>query len=169
MDFKSAIQSKVYKILVLLLAVFLVLFLTFIAGMNVGFHKARFSYQWGENYQKNFAGPRNGTLHGILRDFGGKDFINSHGAAGRIIKIDSAQSKNADSNQTGIIIMKDRDGIEKSVIIDGATSIMRFRKTIKLSDLKNDDAITVIGFPNEQGQIIAKFIRILVTLESNAK
>ena len=38
---------------------------------------------------------------------------------------------------------------------------MRLRKAIKVSDLKVDEAITVIGSPTDDGKIEAKFIRVL--------
>ena len=150
MDFKNIIQSKAYKIAAISLAAILVLFLTFSAGMRVGFYKARFSYQWGENYHKNFAGPRNGMLRGAFKDFGGKDLIDSHGAAGQILKIDGPT-----------LVIKGRDNVEKIVVVKEDTVIRRFAETIKLDDLKVDSNIVVIGEPNGQGQIEAKFIRTM--------
>ena len=150
MDFKNIIQSKAYKIAAISLAAILVLFLTFSAGMRVGFYKARFSYQWSENYHKNFAGPRNGMLRGAFKDFGGKDLIDSHGAAGQILKIDGPT-----------LVIKGRDNVEKIVVVKEDTVIRRFAETIKLDDLKVDSNIVVIGEPNGQGQIEAKFIRTM--------
>ena len=149
-DFKSFVQSKIYKIIILSLLVFIVLFLVFNAGMAVGFRKAKFSYQWGENYYKNFASPRGGMLHGAFRNFEGKDFINSHGAAGQILKINGSE-----------IVIKGQDGVEKIIIIKEDTSIVRFREAIKVSDLKVDEFITIIGSPTDDGKIEAKFIRVL--------
>ena len=161
MELKQLIQSKPYMALVLLLAVIAVIFLVFGIGMYVGYHKARFSYQWGENYHKNFGGPRGG----LFRDFGGKDFINSHGAAGQIIKIDSATN----AEQTATLIIKGQDNVEKIVLVKSDTLIERLRETIKSNDLKVDDIITVIGLPNDQGQIEAKFIRILPSMSTSTK
>jgi hypothetical protein len=39
--------------------------------------------------------------------------------------------------------------------------IERLRETVKISDLKVDDFVVVIGEPNDSGQIEAKFIRLL--------
>lgn len=156
MDLKNIIQSRTYKIAAISLAAIFALFLTFSAGMRVGFYKAKFSYQWGENYHNNFGGPRGGMLRGAFRDFGGKDFIDSHGAAGKILKIDPSTN----SGQAEVII-KGQDGMEKIIVIKEDTSIVRLRESIKVSDLKVDEAITVIGSPNKQGKIEAKFIRVL--------
>src|SRR3989344_5152823 len=111
MDLKNMIQSRTYKITAISLAAIFVLFLTFSAGMRVGFRKAIFSYKWGENYHNNFSGPRGGMLRGAFRDFGGKDFIDSHGATGQILKIDPSTG----SGQVEIVI-KGQDGVEKIII-----------------------------------------------------
>ncbi len=95
-------------------------------------------------------------LRGAFRDFGGKDFIDSHGAAGQILKIDPSTS----SGQAELVI-KGQDGVEKIIIIKEDTSITRFREAIKLSDLKINDSIAMIGSPTGDGKIEAKFIRIL--------
>jgi hypothetical protein len=50
--------------------------------------------------------------------------------------------------------------MEKIILIKEDTVIKRFRDNIKLSDLKVDDYVTVIGEPNEEGQIQAKLIRL---------
>lgn len=149
-DFKNLVKSRIYKIIAITIAVILVLFLVFSAGMRVGFYKARFSYQWGENYHKNFSGPRGGMLRGAFRDFGGKDFIDSHGSAGQILKIDGTE-----------VVIKGQDGVEKIIIIKEDTSIVRLREAIKASDLKVGEDITIIGSPTDDGKIEAKFIRVL--------
>ncbi len=146
MDLKDFIKSKPYLAIALLVAVIAVLFLTFSAGMFVGFHKARFSYQWGENYHKNFGGPQGGFLEG----FRGKDLIDANGVAGQIMKIDNST-----------LVIRGRDDVEKIVAIKNDSVIKRFNETVKLSDLKIDDLIVVIGEPNNSGQIEAKFIRVL--------
>lgn len=150
MNVKTFIQSKTYKIIILSLAALVILFLAFNAGMAVGFRKARFSYQWAENYHKNFAGPRGGMLRGAFRDFGGEDFIGAHGAAGQIIKIDGNE-----------IVIRGRDGIEKIAVVKDDTDIERLREAVKLADLKVDDYIAVIGSPDDAGRIEAKLIRVL--------
>jgi len=152
MDIKEIIKSKAYMITALSLAVIAVAVLIFGAGMYAGYRKARFSYQWGENYHMNFGGSRGG----MMRDFGGKDLIDSHGASGQIIKIDGS-----------VIIIKGQDGVEKSILIKDDTTIRRFRETIKLNDLKVNDYIVIIGSPNNSGQIEAKFLRMMPTASSS--
>jgi hypothetical protein len=118
----------------------------FSLGVFVGYHKARFSYAWGENYHNNFGGPRGG----LFKDFSGKEFMDAHGTYGQIVKV-------TDST----LVVKGSDSVEKIVVVNDDTSIMRLRDAIKISDLKINDNVIIIGEPNEQGQIGAKFIRFL--------
>ena len=115
-------------------------------GMAVGFHKARFSYEWGEHYDRNFGGPH----HGLFGFREGSQFMDAHGTFGHVIKVD-----------TSSIVIQGRDNVEKVVLVDNATSIQRMRQAIGIQDLKIDDSVVIIGEPNNQGQIIAKFIRVM--------
>jgi hypothetical protein len=122
--------------------------MVFRLGMFVGFRKAGFSYQWSDNYHRNFAGPRGGFGGDIM----GNDFIEANGAFGRIIKIDG---------QT--IAVKGKNEAEKLILISDKTIIKKFKDTVPAAELKTDDNIVVIGEPNEAGQIEANLIRIMPT------
>jgi hypothetical protein len=149
MDFNKYLQSKTFKGALVAIGALSVLLFVFKAGEFVGYGKANFSYRWGENYHRNFAGPRNGFLGNFGRGFGDKDFINAHGTFGTIIKIDGST-----------LVVKGRDDVEKIILISDQTIITRRRETIKSNDLKVDDRVVIIGSPNEQGQIEAKLIRV---------
>lgn len=138
-------QSKTFKWLIGILGGLIILLLIFQLGMYIGFRKAGFSYLWGDNYHRAFGGPKGG----FLRDFEGRDFISGHGTAGTIAKIDGSS-----------LIIKDRDGVEKVVSITESTSIKKGRTDIKLSDLKIDDQVVIIGSPKDDGTVEAKIIRI---------
>lgn len=142
------VQSKKFIVAIAGLVGLAVLIGTFSLGVFVGYHKARFSYAWGENYHKNFGGPRGG----LFQDFSGKEFMDAHGTYGQIVKVDAST-----------LVVKGRDNVEKIVVVSADTSIMSLRNAIKISDLKVNDNIVVIGEPNNQGQIEAKFIRFLPT------
>ncbi len=139
------LQSKKFKIIMVAIVAIIVLLLAFKAGEFVGFKKAGFSYQWGENYQRNFGGPRGG----MFNDFMGKDFMNAHGNAGSIIKIDA-----------NVLIIKGQKNVEQTIVVSDQTMIRRQQDILKVSDLKVDDRVTVIGSPNKEGQIEAKLIRV---------
>lgn len=150
MDFNKLFQSKSFKTFFIVLSALIVLLLVFKTGVFVGYKKASFSYRWGENYHRNFAGPRGGFFGNFKQSFSDKgDFINAHGTFGSVIKID---------NNT--VVVKDGDDIEKTVLVSNNTAINKGRETIKVSDLKVDDGVVIIGSPNEQGQIEAKIIRV---------
>ena len=146
MDLGQIIRSKTFSRVLAVTAALVALLLIFQLGVLVGFRKARFSYRWGENYQRNFAGPRGGF---IRRGFGDRGFINAHGVFGQILKIDE-----------NVLVLKGRDGVEQLVLVGERTGIEHGRQRILFSELRVDDSLVVIGRPNEQGQIEAKFIRL---------
>lgn len=120
----------------------IVLVIVFAAGVFVGLDKARFSSRFGQNYVRNFGGSQ--------RFISDRDFMNAHGSAGQIIKIEG-----------NIITVKNQGGAEKNIIADSQTTIEKMRQQIKLGDLKVDDFVVAIGKPDNQGQIQAKLIRVL--------
>jgi hypothetical protein len=118
--------------------------LIFYAGVTIGFYKASFGHAWGENYERNF---------GMMSDrpmLNENNFPNANGAIGKIIKI-----------ELPTLIVEGRDNTEKVILIKKDTQIQEIRKLITTNDLKVDDFVVVIGAPNEQGQIEAKFIRVM--------
>ena len=116
----------------------------FQAGVTVGFRKAHFAKSWNDNYYKNF-GP---NRHGVTGPMPGQ-FPNAHGTVGKII-----------STSGSILIVEDR-GTEKTVSITDTTKIRKQNTDGISSDLTPETYIVVVGDPNDQGQINAKFIRIM--------
>ncbi len=155
------IKSNKFKIAVAVVGVILIAFVSFAAGLGVGFKKARFSYKFGENYERNFMGPRLGQKDlgkkggplGMMRekfkDFEGRGFRNAHGIAGTIISL-------TDNN----IVIKDKDNKENTVAITDKTIIKLGRDDVKIGDLKNDQQVVVMGNPGENGVINADLIRV---------
>jgi len=148
MTLSKIFQSKAFQVVTWVVAGLIVLLVIFWLGMFVGRNRAMFSYRWGENYHRNFGGPREGFLGGFFSDR--TDFIESHGVFGQIIKIDGST-----------LVVKGGDNVEKIILTKDDTSVMRFQTRVKLSDLKVDDYIVVVGQPNESGQIEAKLIRVM--------
>ena len=56
MSTQEIIKSKKFKIAALVVGVLIVALVSFGGGVAVGFMKARFSYNFGENYERNFVG-----------------------------------------------------------------------------------------------------------------
>lgn len=155
MDFNNFFQSKKIKIIFFAIGALIILLLVFAAGEFIGYRKARFSYKWADNYHQNFAGPKVGFFGNFKRGFGDRDYTNSHGTFGSIIKIDYSTSTNQ-----ALLIVIGEDNVEKTIFISDKATITSRRETIKASDFKVGDRVTIIGSPNEQGQIEAKLIRI---------
>lgn len=146
MDIDKIFQSKIFRVVILSILVLMVILLILKIGMFIGAKRAGFTRGWGDNYHQNFGGPKGGFMAG----FGDKDFMQANGISGQIIKIDGTT-----------ITVSGRDNVEKIISTDDKTIIRNLDKTIKVSDLKVDDFIVVIGEPNDAGQIEAKFIRVM--------
>jgi hypothetical protein len=138
------IQKQSYKIAILALLSAFLLLLAFKIGELVGFRKAAFSYRWGAQYHQNFGGPR----AGFFGEDDGRGFMNAHGSFGTILKIDG-----------NTVLVRDADNTEKTIIVGDKTVINRMNGVIGVSDLAVDERVTIIGTPNDKGQIDAKFIR----------
>ncbi|PIP27568.1 MAG: hypothetical protein COX30_01170 [Candidatus Moranbacteria bacterium CG23_combo_of_CG06-09_8_20_14_all_39_10] len=157
---KEFIQSRTFKIIAAIIGVFLISVVSFGAGVAVGLHKARFSADFGKNYERNFMGSRFGSgrgtiggngggMMGFFRDFEGRDFRNGYGLSGIIISV-------TDNN----VIIKDRDNKENTVTVSDQTLIKSQRDNLKLSDLKVNDQIVVMGNPGDNGVVNASLIRV---------
>ncbi|MDD5341419.1 MAG: hypothetical protein PHC97_03205 [Patescibacteria group bacterium] len=139
-------HSVTFRYFVFAVAALIILLLVFKVGQNIGTRKANFSYQWGENYHKNFAGPKGG----FLNEFGNEDFIESHGVFGQILK-----------NEGQSLVISGNDKAERIILVSRDTIVRHFRGDISPSELKISDFVVVIGEPNSIGQIAAKLIRVI--------
>lgn len=146
MDINKIFQSKIFQGVIIGLAALVVILFIFKAGMTVGIKKADFSCRWSDNYHQNFGGPKGGFWGG----FNDQDFIEANGTVGQIIKIDGSN-----------LVVRGRGNVEKVIVVKDDTVIERLKETIKISDLKVDDTIVIIGEPNSAGQIEAKLIRVM--------
>ena len=144
-------QSKLFKGIILGIGSLVVLIIIFSLGIFVGEERADFSFHWAEEYHKNFGGPS----QGFLGEVPGDDFANANGVSGQIMKIDLAQ------DQTASLTIKGEDNVEKSILVTNKTTIRMQRKNVKLSDLKINDYVVIIGNPDKNGQVDAEFIRVI--------
>jgi len=146
MDIKKTLQSKTFFKAMVAVGIVFVVAVIFQAGVWTGYRKAAFSFRWGDKYYRSFGGPRGefapGLPHGAFPD--------AHGSAGRVVKI-----------ELPTLVIQDRDGAEKVVLIKDDTVIRRFRDEIAPEDVRVDDFVVIIGEPNEQSQIEAKLIRLM--------
>ena len=142
---KELLQSAKFKKVLCRIAVIAVALIIFQVGVFVGYHKAAFSYRWGENYYRTFGGPGRHMLWGMPRG----EFSEAHGVAGKVIKVDLPT-----------IVVESEDKLEKMILIKDNTIVVRFRDTVKPTDIKPDDFVVIIGAPNDQAQIEARLIRL---------
>ena len=153
-DFSKIFQTKWFKIAVYAIAGIIIFLVGFKTGTFVGLRKAGFSYQWGENYHKNFGGPRGGFMAPFMMD---EEYLNPHATFGKIIKIELPE-----------IIIQGQSEAEKSVLIKDDTSIRRLSEIIKGADLKVGDQVVIVGEPDNSGQISAKLIRVMPASPSSS-
>jgi len=148
---KKVLGSKVFHTVVCTLGILLVASFIFQAGQMSGFRKASFGRDWGSNYEMNFGSPHMipKMMGQRFGDFG--NLPNASGAIGKIIKIELPT----------IIVLDEKENIEKVVLIDKDTEIRKARESITSNELKIDEHIVIIGAPNSSGQIEAKLIRFL--------
>ena len=157
---KKVVESKYFKVAFYSVAIVTFVAIVFGAGVSVGLHKARYSYQWGANYERNFAGrPQHrqmgpgglGDPEGPMGFFGGggREMRNANGLAGTVVSI-------ADN----LIVIKDEQNKENTVSVSDKTIIKAGRDEIKIGDLKNDERVVVIGKPDDKGTVAAEFIRV---------
>jgi len=156
MNIQETMQSKKFKVAALAVGVVIIALVSFAGGVAIGFHKARFSYKFGENYERNFVGgPFQGPgmmergPRGMMVDLRGSGMRNGHGIAGSIISV-------ADNK----IVIKDRNGQENTITVGDKTLIKLGQNTIGINDLKNDEQIVVMGQPGDNGTINADLTRV---------
>jgi len=148
---KNLSRPKIFQLVIGLIIALVVLLVTFQAGRFIGFRQAVFSGHFGDNYYRAINGPDHGPLGNTgPRGFWSDDLPNSHGAAGKIIKINLP---------TLVVICP--DNLEKVIKVGDDTIVRRWRESIKASDLKVGDFIVTIGGADDNSQIVAKLIRLL--------
>jgi hypothetical protein len=152
METKDITRTRKMQILAVAIIFIAVLFGTFQAGVFVGFHKASFFFKSGDNFYNAFGNrgdrliDRMGRNGEMFRD----ELSGGHGAVGSILRV----------NLPSIIVVGP-DTIEKEIIVNEDTIVRQLRETSSINDLRVDQHISVLGAPNDQGQIVAKFIRIV--------
>ena len=102
-------ESKLFGIIILATTGLVVLVFVFGLGVFVGTKKAEFSFQWADEYHKNFGGPQGG----FFGDMMGQNFTEANGVFGQIIKI---------ADQT--LTIQGNDNVEKNILITDKTTIV---------------------------------------------
>ncbi len=141
------IRTVISKILIVIVGVIIVACI-FLVGETVGYHKVETSYRFGENYNRIFEGQQG--MHNIFLMPIDNMFSGTHGAFGKIVKITLPQ-----------VVIVGQDGLEKIIVLNDDSIIKEFRGDVSSSSLSVGDTITVLGSPDDTGQITAKLIRVV--------
>jgi hypothetical protein len=136
--------SNPLKVIFILLAILMI----FSAGVFVGYHKARFAENWDRGYAQNWNDPKS-MLAPFMHN---NDDMNAHGAIGVISSVGDNQ-----------LMVKNPFEAEKIVIFGSNTTIHVMHGDGTTTDLVPGQHILTIGSPDDQGRIIATFIRIIPT------
>jgi len=135
MDLKNIHKSKTVRGIIIGLGIAILVLGIFKLGQVSGYHKARFSQRFGDNFNRNFVDPRG---EGFFKDFSDReDLPGGHGAVGKIVSI------------------------ALPLVLSDSTEILKYRDDITTTDLKVGDFIVVLGTPNDDGQVEAKLIRTI--------
>ena len=149
MEKKNFLESKLFIGIVFGVGALIVLFAVFRAGELVGYRRAGFSYQWGDDYYRTFGqSSRMMGFGGLMTD----DFPSTNGVIGRIIKVNASSSS---------LVIEGSDKVERVVVLGADTSVRRFRDTLTLNNLHIDDFVVVIGALDSNGTIEARLIRVV--------
>ena len=149
MNYKLFFKSYLFGKIAMFIGIIIIAMFIFQAGIFVGYRKAAFSYNLGDNYYRTFGSPRGEPM--MMGKFPrGEGFVNPHGANGKIIEI-----------SLPTIVVTGPDGIEKQITVNEKTDIRRFHEYLKPTDLKLDDMVIIIGTPDNTGKIEARLIRML--------
>ncbi len=139
-------ESKIIRDIIIIIGIVIVVLSILFIGINIGERRARFAGQYGDNFERNFVGTRNGMMGGYF----GQMLPSGHGAVGNIVSISLPQ-----------IIITGPDNLEKTILVGTSTIVRQFQQNIQSSDLKTGDSVVVIGNPNNSGQIEAALIRVM--------
>ncbi len=140
------LRSRGLKITAYSLSGLIIALLIFQAGMFVGYHKAEFSSEWGESYFKAFGEETTEAIPGVT----GQSYTDSYGVIGTVIKLNLPS-----------LVIAGQDGVEKAVITNDDTTVREYRNDLATADLKVNDFVVIVGDPNNQGQIMARLIRVI--------
>lgn len=144
----TILDSKKTRAILWIIGGFAVVLVVFGAGMVVGYRQGVFASHFGKDYLANFRGGVS-MMADVLP--GGPPPLNQYGMAGTVLGVDPSSS---------VISVEGPSGDEGWVVVNGGTMIREENRTISLRNVVPGNTIVVIGDPNGQGQVLARFIRI---------
>jgi uncharacterized membrane protein len=141
------LESKIVRAILWILGGLIILVVVFGLGITVGYDRAGFASGFDQNYYRNFYGaPPGGAMGSVAPPMQ----VAIHGVVGTVIDLG-----------TSTISVKNQQNNEQSVAISSGTDIRSGDSNTTIGNVAIGDQIAVIGEPNSEGQIDARFIRIL--------
>jgi len=140
------LESKKIRAVLWILGGLIVLFVVFGLGITVGYDRAGFAAGFNNNYYRIFYGAAPGGAVGMMAP---PMPVAIHGVVGKVIDVGSST-----------ISVEDQESNEQSVAVSSGTVIRNGESDVALENMTVGEQIAVIGEPNDQGQIDARFIRI---------
>lgn len=144
------LRPRILVLIAAVVGVMLVAVLSFAIGFTAGLHKARFSYRFGENYERNFVNSEEHSMKDrMLREMDGKFFRSGHGVVGEILSITSHT-----------IVVRSPEGQENSIEVTDTTVYRKGGDGVNLEALSVGDRVVVLGKPSDDGMVTADLIRV---------
>ena len=148
----SFLESRKVRTVLWILGGLIVLFVVFGLGIAVGYDRAGFAAGFDRNYFRIFfGGPPSGPIGMMSPPMP----MGIHGVVGAVIDVG-----------TSTISVTNQQDNEQSIAVSSGTVIRDGNNTVAIGDVAVGDQIAVIGEPNDQGQVAAKFIRVIATSSS---
>ena len=148
MDIRHISWSDSWKWLLAILVELVLLLAVFAVGMQVGFHKTRSLFMYGQ--------PGVGGMHrgwGSAEPFGmmpGHIPAQEHGIVGTVVKFSGNE-----------MTVKNIQGTEEIITVDSATVIRNSFGTATTTDIHSGDQVVAFGQPGTAGTLVAKLIRVV--------
>ena len=120
------------------LSFILVLLVVYALGIVVGYRRATFETAFDDHYSRTF------NVGMMLNPP-----MMPHGVIGRVIDI-----------ATGTLSVRDPFGNEVYVLIASGTTVREFNEDVSAATIANGDNVAVIGEPDADGDVEARFIRL---------
>lgn len=143
---QTVITSKTVQIALGVVAVLILMCVSFLAGAKCSERRMRHFSNWSNHYPDMML-PHRGMR--VMEFRGRPPMPLPNGVFGRVL---SATGTN--------LIIEGRDHFEQNVLINASTTIRTERGTASIADIQPEMEVGVFGMPNEQGQIDARLIRL---------
>jgi hypothetical protein len=140
------LESRKVRTVLFILSGLIAVFVAFGLGIAVGYERAGFAAGFDRNYYRIFLGGTPGAM-GLMAP---PVPMAMHGVVGTVIDIG-----------TSTISVTDAENNERSVAVSSGTVIRDGDNDAGIANVKVGDMIAAIGEPNDQGQVAARFVRII--------